>query len=110
MSVKVEWETPLSISSDIFLDSSYNNATLYVPVGCMAAYQSADVWKNFGTIVAIAEITGDINSDAKVDIADAVTVLNIMAAGDYSEAADVNGDDKIDIADFVTILNIMAEQ
>ena len=52
----------------------------------------------------------DPNGDDKVDIADAVTVLNIMAAGEYNEIADVNEDQKVDIADFVTILNIMAEQ
>ena len=53
---------------------------------------------------------GDLNGDDKVDIADAVTVLNIMAAGNYDAAADVNKDQKVDIADFVTILNIMAAQ
>lgn len=53
---------------------------------------------------------GDLNNDGKVDIADAVTVLNIMAASEYKAEADVNNDDKIDIADFVTILNIMAAQ
>ena len=53
---------------------------------------------------------GDLNGDGKVDIADAVTVLNIMAAGTYVKEADVNNDQKIDIADFVTILNIMAAQ
>ena len=53
---------------------------------------------------------GDLNGDEKVDIADAVTVLNIMASGEYNPAADVNGDEKVDIADFVTILNIMAAQ
>ncbi len=51
---------------------------------------------------------GDLNGDAKVDIADAVTVLNIMAAGDYNSDADINSDGKVDIADFVTVLNIMA--
>ncbi|MCR5850149.1 MAG: chitobiase/beta-hexosaminidase C-terminal domain-containing protein [Bacteroidaceae bacterium] len=51
---------------------------------------------------------GDLNDDGKVDIADAVTVLNIMAKNEYNEIADVNHDQKIDIADFVTILNIMA--
>ena len=54
--------------------------------------------------------TGDLNGDDKVDIADAVTVLNIMAAGEYNADADLNGDQKIDIADFVTVLNIMAAQ
>ena len=53
---------------------------------------------------------GDLNGDGKVDIADAVTVLNIMAAGEYNSDADVNRDQKVDIADFVTILNIMAAQ
>ena len=60
------------------------------------------------TIVHKAE--GDLNGDGKVDIADAVTVLNIMASGEYVGAADLNGDQKIDIADFVTVLNIMAGQ
>ncbi|MCR5850936.1 MAG: dockerin type I repeat-containing protein [Bacteroidaceae bacterium] len=53
---------------------------------------------------------GDLNGDGKIDIADAVTVLNIMAAGEYNAEADVNGDQKVDIADFVTILNMMAAQ
>ena len=55
-------------------------------------------------------LEGDLNKDGKVDIADAVTVLNIMAAGEFIEAADLNHDQKIDIADFVTVLNIMAQQ
>ena len=59
---------------------------------------------------APSEKTGDLNGDAKVDIADAVSVLNIMAEGNYSEMADINNDEKVDIADFVSILNIMAEQ
>lgn len=53
---------------------------------------------------------GDLNGDEKVDIADAVSVLNIMAVSSYSSAADVNSDQKVDIADFVTVLNIMAGQ
>ena len=52
--------------------------------------------------------SGDINGDMKVDIADAVSVLNIMAEGSYTGIADINNDGKIDIADFVSILNIMA--
>ena len=56
------------------------------------------------------EKTGDLNGDGKTDIADAVSVLNIMAEGGYSEAADINGDKSVDIADFVSILNLMAEQ
>jgi hypothetical protein len=55
-------------------------------------------------------ITGDLNGDEKVDIADAVSVLNYMAAGEYDPKADLNNDQKVDIADFVVILNLMAQQ
>lgn len=51
---------------------------------------------------------GDLNGDEKVDIADAVTVLNYMANDIHISRADFNQDRKIDIADFVTVLNIMA--
>ena len=56
---------------------------------------------------------GDLNGDGKVDIADAVSVLNIMAAGASDEGlrqGDMNNDGKVDIADFVSILNIMAQE
>ena len=55
-------------------------------------------------------IFGDLNDDGKVDIADGVTVLNIMSADEYNLLADFNNDKKVDIADLVTILNIMAVQ
>ena len=51
---------------------------------------------------------GDVNGDFRIDIADAVSVLNVMAGEANVGNADVNGDGKIDIADFVTVLNIMA--
>ncbi len=53
---------------------------------------------------------GDLNGDDKVDIADAVSVLNLMAAGNDDPDADLNGDGKVDIADFVSVLNLMAQQ
>ena len=53
---------------------------------------------------------GDLNGDGSVDIADAVTVLDFMASGDYDAAADLNSDGQIDIADFVSVLDIMAQQ
>ena len=63
-----------------------------------------------GNGIGTGGLAGDLNRDGKVDIADAVTVLNIMAAGTDNPSADLNGDGKVDIADFVTVLNIMAAQ
>lgn len=57
-----------------------------------------------------ADMLGDLNGDADVNIADAVIVLNLMAEDGYDKAADINGDADVNIADFVSILNIMAEQ
>ena len=62
---------------------------------------------NRNTVVTVS-MQGDVNDDEKVDIADAVTVLNAMAGQEVMGNADVNGDGKVDIADFVTVLNIMA--
>ena len=94
----------------VFEKSLVASATLHVPRGSVNSYKAFTPWNFFGAIVALKEIKGDQNSDFKVDIADAVSVLNIMAENKYNEAADVNGDSKVDIADFVTILNIMAQQ
>jgi len=52
---------------------------------------------------------GDLNGDSQIDIADAVSVLNLMAEEGYNKVADINNDGVIDIADFVSILNLMAE-
>ena len=52
----------------------------------------------------------DLNGDGKIDIADAVAILNIMAVSEYIADADLNHDQKVDIADFVGVLNIMAAQ
>ena len=53
---------------------------------------------------------GDANRDGKVDVADAQTILNIIADEDYVTSADVNNDGKVDVADYQSVLNIMAEQ
>ncbi len=58
--------------------------------------------------VLTRNLKGDINGDTKIDIADAVSVLNVMAESAYVPEADINHDDKVDIADFVSVLNIMA--
>ena len=71
-----------------------------------------DISANTGYIVQAGRPTldGDLNGDDKVDIADAVAVLEVMARDGNDAEADLNGDGKVDIADFVAVLEIMAKQ
>lgn len=48
--VTVNWETPLTLSSNPFSSALQANATLHVPTGTVDAYRAANYWKNFGTI------------------------------------------------------------
>jgi hypothetical protein len=49
--VEVLRATPPSLVSSVFERVPLSSATLTVPSGSKPAYQSANVWKNFGTIV-----------------------------------------------------------
>ena len=93
-----------------FKETHIKRATLHVPATSIEQYKAVSPWCRFGTIVAIMEVKGDLNGDGKVDIADAVCVLDVMAKDVYDSKADLNEDGKIDIADFVCVLDIMAQQ
>ena len=43
------------IGNDVFFAYSGANATLHVPANAVEAYKSADLWKNFGSIVALTD-------------------------------------------------------
>jgi hypothetical protein len=58
---------------------------------------------------ALNGTTGDLNGDDKIDIADAVMILSMMAE-EGNLAGDLNNDGKVDVADFVTVLILMAQQ
>lgn len=49
-SVKVQWLTPLHIDESVFDGVDYETCRLNVLQGYKAAYQAADVWKNFKNI------------------------------------------------------------
>ena len=91
----------------------YNStATLHVQVGTKNQYAIADVWKDFKNIVEHTEIiTGDANSDSKVDIVDVtMTISEILGqnpTGFNKTAADVNGDGRVDIVDVTSIIDII---
>ena len=55
-------------------------------------------------------LKGDVNGDNKVDVADAQTVLILIADGRNDKEADVNDDGNVDVADAQIILIIVADQ
>lgn len=67
-------ETPPSVSSDSFTESNYIISTIYVPTGCLEAYQNADEWKKFWEIKEF-DTTGI--SDVKTENEKAATVYDI---------------------------------
>ena len=65
-SVTVRTETPIIIHSP-FRPQVYDNATLFVPCGCKAVYETVDCWKEFKNIVEMCdentESIAEINRD-----------------------------------------------
>ncbi len=83
-------ENPTPISNSAFYYITYNNATLYVPIGTKSKYETIDGWKNFKNIV-------EMGSNSPIDFADAtvkaICVKHWDTNGDgmlsYDEAAAV---------------------
>ena len=79
-SVFVENRTPIAIADDAF--SNRANATLYVPVGCKAAYEGAAIWQDFKKIVEsgwAVTSTDDIPAGTVIELDD--ITLTIGEAG-----------------------------
>lgn len=60
---------------------------------------------------AAAPVTGDVNNDGSVDVADVNAVINIIlgeeSPADYSGNSDVNNDGNIDVADMNILIDII---
>lgn len=53
-------------------------------------------------------VTGDVNNDGAVNVADISAIIDVMAAGRTDEAADVNKDGAVNVADISAVIDIMA--
>ena len=105
-----------STGPNVFQSATIASATLYVPEISLDTYKSTTPWKNFLTILPVAETTyivGDANGNGEVEIGDVTSVLTLMATpeatGYNNQAADANGNGEIEIGDVTTILTIMAK-
>ena len=77
--VKALMHSPATINAYSFPERS--GMTLYVPWDCKDAYEPADYWKDFKTIVELdpaGYVKGDVDGDGVVDIADAVRIVNLV--------------------------------
>jgi hypothetical protein len=100
-------ENPPTANSDAFENSYIEYATLYVLENSISNYNSKEPWSKFGQIMVMK--VGDASGDGKVDMNDALFILNFLlgnlSANFNAAAADTNGDGVVDIADAVHIVN-----
>ena len=85
-----------------------------MPGASIGAYQSANCWKNFYTIVAISGTKlGDVDGDGITGIGDTTTLIDMLlndGNGDRligNEAADIDGDGKLTIMDVTSLVDLL---
>ena len=85
-----------------------NNATLYVPEGLVAVYQSTPDW-NLINFIEEMPVIHDVNGDGSTDIADVTGIIDKLLGLSSSEGYyyDINNDEHIDIMDVTTLIDVI---
>jgi len=100
--------TPPVCDGNSFTDYS---GTLHVPASAVAAYSTADYWKNFTHIVGDATEFGDVNMDGSVNISDVTALIDYLLSGNASginlSGADCNQDSNINISDVTKLIDYL---
>ena len=113
LDIYTKYMDPIAISSITFEENTYTTAILHVPEGCIQYYRAKDYWNKFSIIrddngKPGDAVTGDLNDDGVVDIADVNAVIDmILGLQDATTVGDVNGDGNVDVADMNAIINII---
>ena len=127
-SVKVPWQTPITLNASTFSENTYTDATLWVPGGTMDAYEAATNWKDFankdfasfvvsitasahGTL-AVADISST-NNETETTLIDRETdaVFTVTPATGYELTTfTVNSEAKTPTEGQYTVSNLLADQ
>lgn len=79
-----------------FSSNTYMNGTLYVPVGSLAAYQNAEIWKKFWEIketdfASVEDISLDSNHNDRKFVVDGNTIYDPVDAMTHIDVFDLQG-------------------
>ncbi|MBQ9218274.1 MAG: dockerin type I repeat-containing protein, partial [Muribaculaceae bacterium] len=85
---------------------------IWVPGGSAYLRVSASEWPSgmsgIPYLVDLDRVTGDVNGDGAVDVADVNLVINMMLGkAAQVPAADISGDGTVDVSDANIVINIM---
>ena len=87
-SIYMQGATPPSVRGKQFSDAQYMNVILYVPNGYLAAYQSAEPWKNFWEI---KEYDGTNDDDEEIEIKKCATPVISYENGQLAITCETEG-------------------
>ena len=109
--IKLGWETPLSVVANVFYLTITDDITLYVPAGSKYDYQETDVWKDFKDFIEYPNC--DVNADGYADMLDAVDIVKYII-GTPAETfdrilADFDDDEEVTAADAVILVGKIAD-
>lgn len=109
------WSKSLTIDSDgetffVRLNDVSTVGTFFGTLSASSASYSGDMMELTAEVTRpTSNITGDVNADGEVDIADVNCVINILLGSEriWDGRDDLNGDGIVDISDINAILNIL---
>lgn len=101
--------TPLEISENTF--DHYDGCVLVVPANSVEDYKTADVWKNFSTIVHRLTRKGDVDGDHDVNITDALIIVDYVIGRNPKtfifNNADVDSNGAVEITDALRVVDFV---
>jgi hypothetical protein len=103
---------PVIARKNSFDSGNFTKAVLEVPDASLSAYQSAQFWSLFTTVVGIDTSCGpaDVNGDGEVNIADINALIDVILSLQAAPmAADVNADGEVNIADINTLIELLLQ-